>query len=174
MRMFIRGVMNALDREFRFRCTGGSIGPDNGDFLRKINTLTYTFKNFDDNLPILTLSVEAPFTDTCPIIDGVKIIVKEFGKTYGKWEMPPLKRCLRDKGRFSFVGTDFEYIQYIASALASSESYGGPFRALLVTREEYFGDAELPIPQDARRDAEGRIVLWDTEDLYAKPAKPSP
>jgi hypothetical protein len=42
------------------------------------------------------------------------------------------------------------------------------FSKRTLTEEEFFVQSELPIPQDVRRNADGKIILWDTEDRYAK------
>jgi hypothetical protein len=166
MRMFVKSVISSQDFEFRFRCIG--LGGDERDAVRKIDRRVYSFESLAGGRGFLTLSVEVPFLELCPIISGVKIITKEFGRTYGEFEESPLKRCMKVRERFSFSGTDFEYIQYIASALASAESYNGVFRALIVAQKEYFDRVGMLIPQDARRSEDGQIVLWDTQGLYTR------
>jgi hypothetical protein len=169
MRMFmkVKSRINSEDPEFRILCVGGG---DDGvrDNVRKVDTRVYSFKSREGGGTFLGLAVDVPFPELCPIVDGVRIIVKEFGRSYGAFEEPPLERCMKVKKRFSFSGTDFEYIQYLASALASAESLLGPFRAFVVAEEGGFLRAGLPIPQDAPRDEGGKIMLWDTKELYAK------
>jgi hypothetical protein len=166
MRMFVKNCISARDFEFGFRCQGRGGGDRHP--VHKIETRHYSFENINRGKAFLGLSIDLPYLELCPLVDGVRIISKYFGKTYGKFEEPPLKRCMRVKDAFSFSGSDFEYIQYIASALASAESYNRPFRALVLTEELYFVQAALHIPQEARRNEVGKIILWDTEDRYAK------
>jgi hypothetical protein len=128
--MFVKSVISSWDPEYRILCTGGR--GDERDSERKMESRHYSFKNIDNRKTFLTLSIDLPYLELCPVVDGVKSISKYFGKIYGKFEEPPLKRCMRVKDVFSFSGSDFEYIRYIASALASAESCNGPFRAFIL------------------------------------------
>ena len=98
-------------------------------------------------------------------INGVTILENVFGRPGGS----EILGVVQLKGFCNFTNSDFEFLQYLGSAVTRADpEERGSFHAFALATEEQLKKDKIEVPQNVRRDEQTRVILFDTANEFVK------
>lgn len=149
----------AVDRDFDVLCTttGGMEPYDSIQMYAQTYVLKKSPENSRDWFQIMK-----PYAKTIPVEGNVRIIKNIVGHKNAS----SIPNILKLKAFCKFIGTDYEFLQYIGSGVTNTESAARPFRSLAIVSHDDLRKADVNAPDETIVSFDEYVVLSDSKDNF--------
>lgn len=149
----------AVDRDFDILCTttGGMEPYDSIQMYAQTYVLKKSPENSRDWFQIMK-----PYAKTIPLEGNVRIIKNIVGHKSAS----SIPNVLKLKEFCKFIGTDYEFLQYIGSAVTNTESTARPFRSLAIVSRDDLRKANINAPDKTIVVFDEYVILSDSKNNF--------
>jgi hypothetical protein len=160
MRQFINLKPHvAVDPELNIQCssTGRMESYDSIRIYSMVYKIVYVSNNSRRDFLITK-----PYMDTIKKIDNVIVLNNVIGSRYGD----SVSDIIALKAFCGFSGTDFEFLEYIGSAVTNSDGCNSPFRSLALVSVGDLTKAKVDVVDGVKKNEAGMIILSDSKAIF--------